>query len=44
MRSQTIKFAKARLDRFEAQRVYSYSGFNINATAVGRVGVYGRKV
>lgn len=38
MRSQTIKFAKGRLARFEAVRVYS---FEISRTGVKRrVGVY----
>lgn len=44
MRS-TVKFAKARLVRFEAIRVYSYemrTGYAL--LAVRRAGVYGKKV
>jgi len=40
MRSQTIKFGRVRLDRFEAQRVYS---FEVSATGLKRrAGVYGK--
>lgn len=41
MRS-TVKFAKARLVRFEASKVYSFSHFGYRP--VMRVGVYGKKV
>jgi hypothetical protein len=40
MRNQTIKFARVRLDRFEAKRVYS---FEISKSGVKRrAGVYGK--
>lgn len=42
MRS-TVKFAKLRLARFEAVRVYSYE-ISWNARVKRRAGVYGKKV
>lgn len=41
MRNQTIKFARVRLARFEAERVYSYE-MSWNVRVKKRAGVYGK--